>query len=140
MSSALLLPGRMRFASEGGALEDEARALVLVGETECELVGCFDGFGEELVLVKAPPPPPTGGGGTFVVAGGVDRGLVECALEDGAGDVGGAGVLELGGGGFVDGCDVGLGSVVTLNSPPTLSGPPTETFRPSRLSVSRCPC
>jgi hypothetical protein len=140
ISNALLLLGRIRRASGGPALVEDGCALV--GGTECDDVGCFVGVGEVFDWVKAPPPPPTGGGGTFVVvlAGGVLRGRVECALVDGAGDVGGAGVLELCDGGWlVGGRDVGLGSVVMLRSPPTLNGPPTETLRPSRLRLSRCP-
>ena len=138
ISKTLLLLGRIRRARAGPALVDVACALV--GSTLCDDVGCFVGLGDELDEVKAPPPPPTGGGGTFVgvLAGGVLRGRVEWALLDGAGLVGGAGVLELGGGGWVvDGRVVGLGSVVTLRSPPRLSGPPTETLTPRRLRLSR---
>lgn len=95
---------------------------------------CFEGVvvRDGLEMAGAPPPSPTGGGGTFVVAG-VVRGR-ECALVDGAGLVGGAGVVELGGGAG----EVGSDGVVLarLSRFARFRGTATCTPMPSRLMLT----
>ena len=126
-SNAVLLPGRIRLANAGSLDTDDT--WLLLGCTEGVVRGRVGGR-EELLVPWAPPPPPAGDGGTLEAAG-VVRGWVWCVLVDGAELVGGAGVLELGGGGEVEGPDGVL--LARLSRPLRLSGTSRPTPIPSSL-------